>query len=252
MEDGVEENNLNELFVQETLDPRIESVMPILNRIHKKVSESIVDKEMNKLAEWADSLSEAEGESLTSNNPVGIPEEELEESEVEESALQAYLGDKKYGEKGMDALRKAGREHAGKEKMQSIRAKFSDKEDANENFINTDVQAVTTEDDMNVDPIESGTDRIHDKISSMLKKLSKPDSNQELDEAAQPWEDEDKEDKEDDTKPKDTKGKDGSEHGGHSRAKHLAKSAIPKDEKEEVKEGQEELARILTIMNHRR
>ena len=252
MEDGTEENNLNELFVQETLDPRIESVMPILNRIHKKVSESIVDKEMNKLAEWADSLSEAEGESLTSNNPVGIPEEELEESEVEESALQAYLGDKKYGEKGMDALRKAGREHAGKEKMQSIRAKFSDKEDANENFINTDVQAVTTEDDMNVDPIESGTDRIHDKISSMLKKLSKPDSNQELDEAAQPWEDEDKEDKEDDTKPKDTKGKDGSEHGGHSRAKHLAKSAIPKDEKEEVKEGQEELARILTIMNHRR
>jgi hypothetical protein len=29
MEDGTEENNLNELFVQETLDPRIESVMPI-------------------------------------------------------------------------------------------------------------------------------------------------------------------------------------------------------------------------------
>jgi hypothetical protein len=72
MEDGTEENNLNELFVQETLDPRIESVMPILNRIHKKVSESAVDKEMNKLAEWADSLTE--DESLTSNNPVGIPE----------------------------------------------------------------------------------------------------------------------------------------------------------------------------------
>jgi hypothetical protein len=74
MEDGTEENNLNELFVQETLDPRIESVMPILNRIHKKVSESVVDKEMNKLAEWADSL--VEEESLTSNNPVGIPESE--------------------------------------------------------------------------------------------------------------------------------------------------------------------------------
>ena len=96
MEDGTEENNLNELFVQETLDPRIESVMPILNRIHKKVSESIVDKEMNKLAEWADSLSEEGGESLTSNNPIGIPEdEELDESEMDESALQAYLGDKK-------------------------------------------------------------------------------------------------------------------------------------------------------------
>jgi hypothetical protein len=183
MEDGTEENNLNELFVQETLDPRIESVMPILNRIHKKVAESIVDKEMNKLAEWADSLTEEE--SLTSNNSVGIPESEggidailaqhpkaveifrkggdmdydlksdlwdyyfnqgdirnydADASEyigqqladhlgIDESALQAYLGDKKYGEKGMDALRKAGREHAGKEKMQSIRAKFSNKED---------------------------------------------------------------------------------------------------------------------------
>ena len=74
MEDGVEENNLNELFVQETLDPRIESVMPILSRIHKKVSESVVDKEMNKLAEWADSLVEGEGESIQSNNPIGIPE----------------------------------------------------------------------------------------------------------------------------------------------------------------------------------
>jgi hypothetical protein len=74
MEDGTEENNLNELFVQETLDPRIESVMPILNRIHKKVSESVIDKEMNKLAEWADSLTEEE--SIKSNNPGGIPEGE--------------------------------------------------------------------------------------------------------------------------------------------------------------------------------
>ena len=185
MEDGTEENNLNELFVQETLDPRIESVMPILNRIHKKVSESAVDKEMNKLAEWADSLTEEGGESLTSNNPVGIPESEtpthkggavsskngvtqhksgpgvyggydanrhpdspeekhvgsrgaktghhtdkvVKHKEVDESALQAYLGDKKYGEKGMDALRKAGREHASKTKMQNIRAKFSNKEE---------------------------------------------------------------------------------------------------------------------------
>ena len=83
----------------------------------------------------------------------------------------------------------------------------------------------------------------------MLKKLSKPKDNQDLDEAAAPWEDE--ADKEDDKKPKDTKGSDGSEHGGHSRAKHLAKNAIPK-EKEEVKEGQDDLDRILTIMNHRR
>ena len=51
------------------------------------------------------------------------------EKEVDESALQAYLGDKKYGKDGMEALRKAGQDHAGEKKMQNIRAKYSSKED---------------------------------------------------------------------------------------------------------------------------
>lgn len=42
---------------------------------------------------------------------------------VDESGLQAYLGKKKYGETGMKALQKAGREGASKEKMAMIRAK---------------------------------------------------------------------------------------------------------------------------------
>jgi hypothetical protein len=49
---------------------------------------------------------------------------------VEESALQAYLGNKKYGKEGMDALRKAGREHAGKEKMSKIRAQYDKMDEA--------------------------------------------------------------------------------------------------------------------------
>jgi len=373
METEGDESNLNELFVQETLDPRIESVMPILSRIHKKIGESVVDKEMNKLAEWADSL--VEEESIKSNNPVGIPEDNSTESfggfaeseggidailaqhpkaveifrkggdmdydlesdlwdyyfnqgdiknydadaseyigqkladhlGIDESALQAYLGDKKYGKDGMDKLRDAGRKHVGKEKMQKIRAQFSKKEEevdegldanqkrvgqlgptekvgpkgavgklvgANENFINMDAQAVTTEDEMDegthtqydrdlnpndyerpptdwsTDPIEAGTDRIHQKIASVLKRLSKPAS-KPLDksqtdigsvlEAALPWEDDDEAEKreKEDKENKDTKGKDGAEHGGHSRAKHLAKQAIPKDDKEEVNESEE-------------
>ena len=47
-----------------------------------------------------------------------------------ESALQAYLGKKKYGEQGMKALQKAGREHAGKEKMAKIRAKYDKMDEA--------------------------------------------------------------------------------------------------------------------------
>jgi hypothetical protein len=241
MEDETEENNLNELFVQETLDPRIESVMPILSKLHKKVAEM---KEVNELSEWADSLTEValeEGDGgQQALNPAGIPEEEdldegivdtvkkvagkvfdklgggseedlirdlqksagvpqtgkkpepkdkpvdealdaahqadqkintpavqrkqqggdwkvttqdlakadeknmtsaagmsalkkrmstIEEDEVDESALQASFGIKKYGKKGMDKLRDAGQKHASEKTMQNIRAEFSDKEE---------------------------------------------------------------------------------------------------------------------------
>ena len=50
--------------------------------------------------------------------------QDMAEDAVEESGLQAYLGNKKYGKEGMDALRKAGREGASKEKMAKIRAKY--------------------------------------------------------------------------------------------------------------------------------
>jgi hypothetical protein len=138
MEDDTDTSNLNELFVQETLDPRIESVMPILSKLQKKLGEM---KEVDELAEWADNLLEAPGAETLAHNQnteksnlkaFDLAEddlqepaiEELEEEAMEESGLQAYLGNKKYGKEGMDALRKAGREHASKEKMAKIRAKY--------------------------------------------------------------------------------------------------------------------------------
>jgi hypothetical protein len=108
--------DLSEMFVEETLDPRIESVMPILSKLHKTVAEM---KEVDALAEWADSLLEggdggeasdegAEGdelgdeaaqaeedlteeESLTSNNPGGIPEGSDELDEAERPGLWANI-----------------------------------------------------------------------------------------------------------------------------------------------------------------
>lgn len=207
MENEGEENTLNELFVQETLDPRIESVMPILNKLSKNISEV---KEVKELEEWADKLTEAPGAETLAHNQatassnlkafdleedmmnegwfadtlrnvgkavldrlapndkqlliklqqdMGIPttaqhgkpsmartmsDEEVQkliaaarkvnagrnsnvlEDEIEESGLQAYLGNKKYGKEGMDALRKAGRDGASKEKMAKIRAKVDE------------------------------------------------------------------------------------------------------------------------------
>jgi hypothetical protein len=52
------------------------------------------------------------------------------EGAVEESGLQAYLGKKKYGETGMKALQKAGRDGASKEKMAMIRARHDKMDEA--------------------------------------------------------------------------------------------------------------------------
>lgn len=73
MEDDTDNNALNELFVQETLDPRIESVMPILSKLSKNLGEM---KEISELAEWADSLLEGGDGGEASEEPV----EQIEES----------------------------------------------------------------------------------------------------------------------------------------------------------------------------
>lgn len=47
------DDTINELFVQETMDPRIESVMPILSRLRKNIAEM---NEVNMLENWADNV----------------------------------------------------------------------------------------------------------------------------------------------------------------------------------------------------
>jgi len=49
-------------------------------------------------------------------------QEGMSEKQQNESALQAYLGQQKYGKQGMKALQTAGRKGASKEKMARIRA----------------------------------------------------------------------------------------------------------------------------------
>ena len=68
-------------------------------------------------------------------------------------------------------------------------------------------------------------------IHSIMQEAGEVDLEEYVEEAAAPWEDEDEAEKreKEDKENKDTKGKDGAEHGGHSRATHLAKNAIPKE-----------------------
>jgi hypothetical protein len=70
-EESDDDISLNELFVQETLDPRIESVMPILKRLSKNVTEMAVVKELD---EWAESITEVEDETTKT---LAVPADEM-------------------------------------------------------------------------------------------------------------------------------------------------------------------------------
>ncbi len=217
MEDDSDTSSITELFVQETMDPRIESVMPILSKLHKTVSEM---REVGALAEWADSLLEggdggetgdadkgidigdeaeeaeedlteapgaetlkhnqdteaknlkafglAEEEGITSNNPVGIPEEvDMGQYDAVKSSPKGKGEDddvfkrfrekvRQYGDEleqrqkekevdeGLDANQKRVGQLGPTEKV-GKKGAVGKLVGANENFINTDVQAVVTE-----------------------------------------------------------------------------------------------------------
>ena len=63
--------SLNELFVEETLDPRIESVLPILKRLSKNITEM---SEVKELEEWAQSITEVEDETTKT---LAVPADEM-------------------------------------------------------------------------------------------------------------------------------------------------------------------------------
>jgi len=69
--------------------------------------------------------SKAAGERVAGAVLKNLRKESVDEAqEMDESALQAYFGDKKYGEKGMDELRALGRKHVGKKKMDAAKARL--------------------------------------------------------------------------------------------------------------------------------
>jgi hypothetical protein len=73
-EESDDNTSLNELFVQETLDPRIENVMPILKRLSKNVTEI---SEIKELEQWAETITEVEDETTKT---LAEPAEDMLES----------------------------------------------------------------------------------------------------------------------------------------------------------------------------
>jgi hypothetical protein len=86
IEDEEEQTNLNELFVLETLDPRIETVMPILSRLHKHIPEM---KETTDLVEWTDGIID---ETLNVQEE-NIPIRDKEDLRARRKAIQDILMD---------------------------------------------------------------------------------------------------------------------------------------------------------------
>jgi hypothetical protein len=74
MEDEGDDLAINELFVQETVDPRIESVMPILSKLRKNVAEM---DEVDSLAEWADSIISEKLEMDSTTKSMAVPADEM-------------------------------------------------------------------------------------------------------------------------------------------------------------------------------
>ena len=117
MEDDTD-TSINELFVQETMDPRIESVMPILSRLHKKVSEGS-KVNVDALAEWADGVISEKLE-LDAKQPEDKPAEKAKDKDHQE-LIDFYT--KKYGAK--DGRKKADNVYAAQQKKK-VRTPASD------------------------------------------------------------------------------------------------------------------------------
>ena len=58
MEDESDHTSIAEMFAQESIDPRIESVLPILNKLNSNIINEI--EEVNELDQWAKSITEME------------------------------------------------------------------------------------------------------------------------------------------------------------------------------------------------
>jgi hypothetical protein len=116
-EESTEETNLNELFVQETLDPRIESVMPILNRLSKNITEMSAVKE---LEEWAETFTETEDQTTKT---LAEPAEEMLDEAPGAETLAHNDSTEKSNLKAFD-LAEDDMEEGIKDVMKNVRKKF--------------------------------------------------------------------------------------------------------------------------------
>jgi flagellar hook-basal body complex protein FliE len=94
----------------------------------KEAGERVAGAVLNKLRSKNESTNQ-DGDIMDYLNDK-LKDFDAQQSKTDESALQAYLGKKKYGDAGMKALQKAGRDGASKDKMNQIRNRYDKMDEA--------------------------------------------------------------------------------------------------------------------------
>ena len=79
MEDDADHTSIAEMFSQESIDPRIESVLPILNKLNSNIINEI--EEVNELDQWAKSITEMEQLDEEKEKNSSIEDDELRDEE---------------------------------------------------------------------------------------------------------------------------------------------------------------------------
>jgi hypothetical protein len=112
------------------LNKKLDSIREKPETTHKQLNERDEGKPGKNFAKIAKDAGERYGSKAAGERVAGAvrnklrAQGKLEERDMDESAFQAAIGKKKYGEQGMKALQKAGRDHASDATMNKIRNKY--------------------------------------------------------------------------------------------------------------------------------
>jgi hypothetical protein len=112
------------------LNKKLDSIREKPETTHKQLNERDEGKPGKNFAKIARDAGERYGSKAAGERVAGAvrnklrAQGKLEEGDMDESAFQAAIGKKKYGEQGMKALQKAGRDHASDATMNKIRNKY--------------------------------------------------------------------------------------------------------------------------------
>ena len=112
------------------LNKKLDTIREKPEVTHKQLNERDEGKPGKNFAKIAKDAGERYGSKAAGERVAGAvrnklkAQGKLEEGDMDESAFQAAIGKKKYGDEGMKALQKAGRDHASAKTMSNIRNKY--------------------------------------------------------------------------------------------------------------------------------